>query len=334
MTRSLITGGAGLIGSHLAETLLGRGEEVYVIDDLSTGRRGNIAHLEDHPGFTFTMDDILTSSELEDQVAAADQVYHLAAAVGVKLVMDQPVKTLITNVRGTERILKFAATHDTRVFFASTSEVYGKTLDKNGDLKALHEAHDRTLGPTTRKRWSYACSKAFDEFLALAYAEERDLSVVIVRFFNTVGPRQTGRYGMVIPRFVENALKDKPLIVYGDGQQSRSFLHVQDAVRAVVDLMDTSSAENRVFNVGHGDSITINELAERVIELTDSESDIRYLSYDEAYGRGYEDMRARTPDTTRLRQVTGFEPKYDIDEILLSVIEYMRSGASEPLTPA
>lgn len=332
--QSLITGGAGLIGSHLAEMLLSRGEKVCVIDDLSTGRRQNVAHLEDHPRFELFIDDILTSSQLETQVASADQVYHLAAAVGVKLIMNQPVDTLLTNVRGTERILEFAASHGTKVFFASTSEVYGKTLDKNGNLEALHEEHDRTLGPTSRKRWAYACSKAFDEFLALAYAEERSLSVVIARFFNTVGPRQTGQYGMVIPRFVENALQDEPLVVYGDGQQSRSFLHVADAVNAVVDLMDAPAIEDAVFNVGHGDSITIEELAKLIIQVTGSDSKIKYSSYEEAYGPGYEDMRVRTPDTSRLQQVTGFRPRYDIDEIIQSVVEYMRSGASEPLTTA
>lgn len=325
--RSLVTGGAGLIGSHLVEALLERGQDVVAIDNLSTGQRRNISHLEDHPRFELVVDDILTSSDLDSHVEAADHVYHLAAAVGVELIMQKPVETLLTNVRGTERILDLAARYGTKTFFASTSEVYGKTMEQNGNIKALRETHDRTLGPTSRKRWAYACSKAFDEFLALAYVEERDLPVVIARFFNTVGPRQTGQYGMVVPRFCEQALKGEPIRIFGDGQQSRSFLHVKDAVAAVVELMALPKAEGDIFNVGHGDSISIEELAKLVVEETGSNSELTYIPYEEAYGEGYEDMRTRTPNIERVKAAIGFEPKHDIRDIVQSVIEYMSDPA-------
>ena len=264
---------------------------------------------------------------MEDLVSRCDAIYHLAAAVGVRLIMDAPVETLTTNVRGTEIVLDLASQHGRKLFLASTSEVYGKTLENNGHIHALREDEDRTLGATTRKRWAYACSKAFDEFLALAYHEERGLDLVIARFFNTVGPRQTGRYGMVIPNFVRRALAGETIVVHGDGEQSRSFTHVDDAVWSATRLMELDGAEGEVFNIGHGETITINGLAEKVIELTGSSSDVEHVPYEEVYGEGFEDMRRRTPDIGKLQGALGYEPRHDVDDILLDVIAYHRSGA-------
>lgn len=325
--RYLVTGGAGFIGSHLTEHLLEEGHDVLVVDNFSTGRPANIAHLIDHPKLELVQGDIMSYPLMEDLVERCDAVYHMAAAVGVKLIMEEPVETLTTNVRGTEIVLDLACRYDRKVFLASTSEVYGKTLENNGDIHALREDEDRTLGATSRKRWAYACSKAFDEFLALAYREEKGLDLVVVRFFNTVGPRQTGRYGMVVPNFVKRALAGETLTVHGDGEQSRSFTHVDDAVWAASRLMELPEAEGQVFNIGHGETITINELAEKVVELTGSSSDIEHVPYESVYGEGFEDMRRRTPDIGKIRAALGFEPRYDIDDILLDVIDYYRSGS-------
>ena len=327
--RYLVTGGAGFIGSHLSEHLLEEGHEVLAVDNFSTGRRSNVTHLEGHPGLELQEGDILSYPLMEEMVASCDAVYHMAAAVGVKLIMEQPVETLTTNVRGTEIILELAAKHEKKLFLASTSEVYGKTLENNGDIHALREDEDRTLGATTLKRWAYACSKTFDEFLALAYREEKGLDLVIGRFFNTVGPRQTGRYGMVVPTFVKRGLAGEPLMVHGDGEQSRSFTHVSDAVWAAVGLMERDEAEGEVFNIGHGDEITINELARRVVEMTGGRSEIVRVPYEEVYGKGFEDMRRRRPDVTKLREVVGYAPRFGIDEILEDVIEYYRRRSTQ-----
>lgn len=323
----LITGGAGFIGSHLADHLIDRGHHVHVIDNLSTGRLENIRHLLDRPHFTHTIGNVLDYHTLERHVEQCDRIVHLAAAVGVKLIMEEPVETIVTNVQGTENVLKLANYHRKKVLVASTSEVYGKSMDNDGAISMLHEDNDWTLGPTTKRRWAYACSKAIDEFLAMAYHDEKQLPVVIARFFNTVGPRQTGRYGMVIPNFVQRALKDEPIQVHGDGEQSRCFTHVSDVVRAIVDLLDSPEAEGQVFNIGGDEEITMNALAERVRELAGSSSEITHIPYEEVYGEGFEDMQRRTPDISKLRATIGYEPTFSIDDILQSVIDYFRKDA-------
>lgn len=321
--RMLITGGAGFIGSHLAERLLELGHQVDVIDNLSTGRLENIAHLTDTPGFTHVVGDVLNTTVMDELMSRCDTVFHLAAAVGVKLIMENPVETIVTNVRGTEVVLELASNHGCKVLVASTSEVYGKSMELNGG-KAMSEGDDWTLGPTNKRRWAYACSKAMDEFLALAYYDEKKLPVVVARFFNTVGPRQTGRYGMVVPRFVQWALLGEPLVVHGDGEQSRCFTHVDDAVSAILMLMDCPEAEGEVVNVGNGAEITINALAQKVVAETRSTSRITHVPYDKVYGSGFEDMRRRIPDIQKLHAFTGFEPRHDIDRILKDVIDYHR----------
>lgn len=318
----LITGGAGFIGSHLADHLLADGHRVSALDNLSTGRLGNVRHLLADGHFDLTIGNVLDYHTLEGLVAAADRVVHLAAAVGVKLIMEQPVETIVTNVQGTENVLKLANYYDKRVLVASTSEVYGKSMERNGSIEQLREADDWTLGPTTKRRWAYACSKAMDEFLSLAYHDEKNLPVVVARFFNTVGPRQTGRYGMVIPTFVQQALAGEPIRVFGDGEQTRCFTYVGDTVRAVAALIDASEATGEVFNIGSHEEISINELAERVRALTGSHSDIVHIPYDEVYGPGFEDMRRRTPDISKLRTVIGYAPTHGIDDILREVIAF------------
>ena len=324
--RYLITGGAGFIGSHLADYLIEQGHSVLAYDNLSTGRLANIEHLQSHERFELSMGNVLDYHTMEQHVLQCDRIVHLAAAVGVKLIMEQPVETIVTNVQGTENVLKLANYHDRKVLVASTSEVYGKSMDKNLDLDELHEDNDWTLGPTTKRRWAYACSKAMDEFLAMAYHDEKGLPVIVARFFNTVGPRQTGRYGMVIPNFVRQALDDDPIRVFGDGEQTRCFTYVGDAVRAIVDLMDTSDAEGEVFNIGSNEEISINELAERVRRLAESSSEIAHIPYEEVYGPGFEDMRRRTPDISKLRNTIGYAPSYTTDDILNAVIQYFQHG--------
>ncbi len=318
--RALVTGGAGFIGSHLTEALLAAGHEVAILDDLSTGRLANLAAVEGHPRLEVSAGSVTDEPLVRKLVAAADVVYHLAAAVGVRLILDRPVATIETNIVGTETILRAARETRPRVVLASTSEVYGKN-----DRVPLSEDDDRVLGPTTKSRWSYACSKAIDEFLALAYHREYDLPVTIVRFFNTIGPRQTGRYGMVVPRFVRQALDGSPITVYGDGRQSRCFTDVEDTVRATVTLATAAGAVGEVFNVGTTDEVTIAELAERVRALTGSRASIVFVPYDEAYQPGFEDLRRRVPDIRKAERVAGHRPRVSLDETLRRVIDHLRA---------
>lgn len=320
----LITGGAGFIGSHLADALLDRGDSVHVLDNLSTGSGSNIEHLHENPDFDLTIGNVLDYHTLEGLVENADRVVHLAAAVGVKLIMEQPVETLVTNIQGTENVLKLCWYHRKRVLVASTSEVYGKTMEFRDGMKSLHEEDDLTLGPTSRRRWAYGCSKALDEFLSRAYYDSKGLEVVCTRFFNTVGPRQTGQYGMVVPRFVQHALAGEPIVIHGDGRQTRCFTHVADAVKASLLLLDSDAAIGQVVNVGYGEAVSVKSLAQRIKRMTGSKSPLEYVSYEQVYGPGYEDMRDRTPDISRLRELTGFVPERSLDETLGDVVSYYR----------
>ena len=321
--RVLITGGAGFIGSHLADAYLQRGDEVTVIDDLSTGTIENISHLKNNPRFHYTIDSVHNQPVTAELVDQCDVVFHLAAAVGVKLIVESPVRTIETNVRGTEVVLALANKKQKRVLIASTSEVYGLSSDV-----PFREDGNLVMGATTKGRWSYACSKAIDEFLALAYWREKKLPTTVVRLFNTVGPRQTGRYGMVIPTFVKQALAGRPLTVYGNGKQTRCFGYVGDVVGALIKLMDTTDSVGEVFNIGSGEEILIHDLAQRVKELTKSNSEIVFVPYDEAYEEGFEDMPRRVPDTTKINKLVGFEPKMKLDGILESVISFHRGRPS------
>jgi UDP-glucose 4-epimerase len=318
--RALITGGAGFVGSHLAELLLGQGHEVFVLDNLSTGSIDNIAHLKDHKRFHYTIDSVSNEPVLAELVDQADVVFHLAAAVGVKLIVEQPVHTIETNVRGTEVVLTHANKKKKLVLIASTSEVYGKST-----AVPFSEDADVVLGSTVKHRWAYACSKLIDEFLALAYWKEKKLPVIIVRLFNTVGPRQTGQYGMVIPNFVRQALAGQAITVFGDGTQTRSFTYVGDVVDALARLVHEPRAVGRVFNVGNGYEISILDLAKRVKKLAGSTSEIVTIPYDQAYEAGFEDMPRRVPDTSRIHELIGYEPKVQLDEILEKVIDYFRT---------
>jgi len=315
--RVLITGGAGFIGSHLADAYLQRGDKVCVIDDLSTGCIENIQHLKGKPNFEYTIDTVHNQPVTAELVDQADVVFHLAAAVGVKLIVESPVRTIETNVRGTEVVLSLANKKKKKVLVASTSEVYGLSSDI-----PFREDGNLVMGATTKGRWSYACSKAIDEFLALAYWREKKLPTVVVRLFNTVGPRQTGQYGMVIPTFVKQALAGRPITVYGDGKQSRCFGYVGDVVGALINLMDHKDAVGNVFNIGSNQEITILQLAERVKELTQSDSEIVFVPYDEAYEEGFEDMPRRIPDISKIHGLVGFEPKMNLDGILQTVIDF------------
>jgi UDP-glucose 4-epimerase len=318
--RALITGGAGFVGSHLCDTLLEAGHTVQVLDDLSTGAIANIAHLKGRPGFAYAIDSVTNEPLLAELIDGCDVVFHLAAAVGVRKIVEEPVRTLETNVHGTEVVLKHANKKKKLVLITSTSEVYGKSTDV-----PFREEADLVLGPTPKHRWAYACSKAIDEFLALAYWKERKLPVVIVRLFNTVGPRQTGQYGMVIPTFVRQALAGQPVTVHGDGTQTRSFASVTDAVRAIAALAADARAVGEVFNVGNDEEVTIADLAARVVALTGSASPIVTVPYAQAYETGFEDMPRRVPDTTKIRNLIGWTPHANLDHILHSVIEYWRS---------
>jgi len=320
----LITGGAGFIGSHLADRLLGMGEEIFVIDDLSTGTLKNIEHLQDNQNFHLIVDTILHEAVMNELVFKCDQIYHMAAAVGVKLIMNRPVETLETNVKGTEMILRLANRYKKKIIIASTSEVYGKVMD-GYDAHPLSEDSDCLMGTSTKRRWAYACSKALDEFLALAYFEEKKLPIVIVRLFNTVGPRQTGQYGMVIPNFVQKALIGKPITIHGDGMQSRSFTHVSDVVYALVALMNEPLAVGQIFNVGNNEEVTIQDLAILVKEMTDSVSELEHISYDKAYGPGFEDMQRRCPDISKIQKIIKYEPKVDLRGIIQSVVDYYKT---------
>ncbi|MCD4737776.1 MAG: GDP-mannose 4,6-dehydratase [Anaerolineae bacterium] len=322
--RVLITGGAGFIGSHLAEALLARGDVVMIIDDLSTGRLENIQHLRDNPNFSFAIDTITNELVMDRLVSECDLIFHLAAAVGVQLIISDPVRTIETNILGTHAVLKAAARYRKPVFIASTSEVYGK-----GERVPFHEEDDRVLGPTTKSRWSYSDSKAIDEFLGLAYHQKFGLPVTIVRFFNTVGPRQTGQYGMVVPRFVQQALRGDPLTVYGDGGQSRCFCNVRDVVRVLLLLAGTPEAVGEVFNVGSIEEVSILELAQKVQALVgEQQSEIVFVSYDEAYAPGFEDMRRRVPSIDKITRFTGWRPQISLDETIQEVITYYRAEES------
>lgn len=323
--RVLITGGAGFIGSHLADAYLQRGDDVLVIDDLSTGTIENIRHLKENPRFHYTIDSVHNQPVTAELVDQCDVVFHLAAAVGVKLIVESPVRTIETNVRGTEVVLALANKKQKRVMIASTSEVYGLSADV-----PFREDGNLVMGATTKGRWSYACSKAIDEFLALAYWREKKLPTTIVRLFNTVGPRQTGRYGMVIPTFVKQALAGRPITVYGDGKQTRCFGYVGDVVGALIKVMDHSDSVGQVYNIGSTEEISILKLAEKVKELTNSDSEIVFLPYDEAYEEGFEDMPRRVPDISKVKQLVGFRPQMMLEGILQSVISY-QSGRPSPL---
>src|SRR5690348_14711780 len=313
--RYLITGGAGFMGSHLAEALLGRGDRVTVIDDLSTGSMSNIAHLKQHPRFTYVIDTMMNAPLLAELVDEADQLFHFAAAVGVMLVVESPVRTIETNIGSTELVLAATCKKHKKVLIASTSEVYGKSSDV-----PFREDGDLVLGQTTRGRWSYACSKALDEFLAIAYWRERRCPTLVARFFNTVGPRQTGRYGMVVPRFVTQALQGDPITVHGDGTQRRCFGSVHDVVPAMTALLDTPEAYGTAVNLGGQQETSILGLAERIRELTGSAAGIRLVPYQEAYGPGFEDMRRRMPDLTLAGRLIGYRPQYRLNDIIKTVI--------------
>lgn len=321
--RVLITGGAGFIGSHLADAYLKRGDEVLVIDDLSTGTIDNIQHLKSNSRFHYTIDSVHNQPVTAELVDQCDIVVHLAAAVGVKLIVESPVRTIETNVRGTEVVLALANKKQKRVLIASTSEVYGLSADV-----PFREDGNLVMGATTKGRWSYACSKAIDEFLALAYWREKKLPTTIVRLFNTVGPRQTGRYGMVIPTFVKQALAGRPITVYGNGKQTRCFGYVGDVVGALIKLMDHADSVGQVFNIGSTEEISILQLAEKVKELTNSNSEIVFVPYDEAYEEGFEDMPRRVPDTSKINQLVGFKPEIKLDGILETVINFHRGRPS------
>jgi len=317
--RALITGGAGFIGSHLAEALLNGAHSVFILDNLSTGSIDNIAHLKGRDGFEYLVDGVENERLLAELIDRSDVVFHFAAAVGVKLIVQEPVHTIETNVYGTELVLKHANKKKRLVVIASTSEVYGKN-----DRVPFGEDSDLVLGPTTKHRWAYACSKALDEFLALAYWKERKLPVIIVRFFNTVGPRQTGQYGMVIPNFVRQALAGEPITVFGDGTQSRSFTHVTDVVGALLKVVEQPTAIGEVINIGSTQETTITRLAEQVRDLAGSTSAITFIPYEQAYESGFEDMPRRVPDLAKIERMIGYSPAHTLDDILRDVIEYFR----------
>jgi len=316
----LITGGAGFIGSHLAEAMLGLGHRVVVVDDLSTGSLDNIAHLAGNPNLQFVRESVRNNVSMTVLVDRCDLIFHLAAAVGVQLIVDRPVHTIETNIHGSEVVLNLANKFGRKVFLASTSEVYGKSTKV-----PFSEDDDTTLGSTRFTRWSYACSKMVDEFLALAYHEQNGLQVIVARFFNTVGIRQTGQYGMVVPRFIRKALAEEPLEVYGSGQQSRCFCNVRDVIAALVKLMDCPAAVGEVINVGAAECVTIDELADRIIRITGSKSIKRHLSYEQAYGRPFDDLLVRTPDLRKIKRLIGYEPKYGLEQTLREICEYEKA---------
>ncbi|MBU4342764.1 MAG: GDP-mannose 4,6-dehydratase [Candidatus Omnitrophica bacterium] len=317
--RVLITGGAGFIGSHLADELIKARDEVTVLDDLSTGRFENIEHLDGNKSFNFVEGTILNEGLVDKLVEKIDVVYHLAAAVGVDLIVKKPLESLVTNIKGSEIVLEMVYRYHKKALITSTSEIYGKNT--SGPLK---EDDDRILGSPLKSRWSYSTAKAVDEMLAYEYWRQKKVPTVIVRLFNTVGPRQTGAYGMVIPRFVTQALKDEDITVYGDGKQSRCFLHVKNVITALTKLMNNEKAVGNVFNIGSQEEITIEELAKKIIKITKSSSKIVYIPYDKAYEEGFEDMQRRVPDTTKAKATIGFKPTIDLDGIIRDVVEYAR----------
>lgn len=315
----LITGGAGFIGSHLSDELIAGGNEVVVLDDLSTGRFENIAHLNGNGLFQFVEGTILNEMLVDKLVERCDVVYHLAAAVGVDLVVKKPLESLVTNIKGSEIVLDMVHRYHKKILITSTSEIYGKNT--NGPLK---EDDDRILGSPLKVRWGYSTAKAVDEMLAYIYWKEKKVPTVIVRLFNTVGPRQTGAYGMVIPRFVGQALKNEDMTVYGTGKQSRCFLHVKDVIKTLIKLMNNKDAVGQVFNIGSQEEITIENLAKKVIEITKSKSKLVYIPYEKAYEEGFEDMQRRVPDTTKVKNLTGFKPTIDLEGTIKSVVEYYK----------
>jgi len=316
---ALITGGAGFIGSHLAEDLLQRGYKVFAVDNLSTGSLNNIDHLQDDPNFSFEVGTIMDETLMDELISAADMVFHLAAAVGVRLIIEKPVDTIQANVLGTEIMLKLANKYEKPLLITSTSEVYGKN-----EKVPFKEDDDSVYGPTTKSRWSYACSKAIDEFLALAYFHEKKLPVVIVRLFNTIGPRQTGQYGMVVPTFVKQALMGHDITVYSDGKQSRCFTDVRDVTGALIDLINQPKSYGQVFNIGNNREITMGKLAEMVKKMTDSNSKIVFIPYDKAFEKGFEDMRRRLPDTSKAKAMIGFQPKIKLEDTLQDIIDFYK----------
>ncbi len=315
----MVTGGAGFIGSHLSEYLLEKGHQVLVIDDLSTGCIENIIHLKGKPGFEYTIDSILNTPVTAELVDRSDCIFHLAAAVGVRLIVESPVQTIETNIKGTETILDLACKKKKKTMIFSTSEVYGKS-----SKIPFGEEDDLVMGSTTKGRWSYACSKAIDEFLALAYWKEKQLPSTVIRLFNTVGPRQTGQYGMVIPTFVQQALEGRPLTVYGDGTQTRCFCHINDVIQAIYKVSFEEEAQGQVYNIGNDEEVSILELAHRVISLTGSSSEIEVIPYSEAYEEGFEDMMKRKPDLAKIKKLIGYNPHHDLDRIIHDVVEYER----------
>src|SRR5688572_28434903 len=319
----LITGGAGFVGSHLADKLITQGHEITVIDDLSTGRYSNVEHLEGHERFRLIIDTVLDQELMENLVRETDRVFHMASAVGVRLIMEQPVKTIETIFHGTDVVLKFCSRYRKRVLIPSTSEVYGK-----GASVPFREDDDLLTGATDKHRWAYACAKTLDEFLALAHWKETRLPVVVVRLFNTVGPRQTGQYGMVVPRFVHAAIRQEPIQVHGDGTQSRCFGHVYDIVEGLVKLLETPSCFGQVINLGNSDETSIKQLADRAIQLTGSSSEIKFVPYEEAYGEGFEDMKRRVPSLDKAKQLIGYQPTRSLDEIINDVASEFRSSPS------
>jgi UDP-glucose 4-epimerase len=318
--RVLVTGGAGFIGSHLVERLLRDGRQVTVVDDLSTGSLNNLQKVMDSKSFSFVQESVRNAETMDSLVKQCDVVYHLAAAVGVQLIVDEPVRTIETNIHGCEVVLDCANKYRRKVLIASSSEVYGKS-----EAMPFSEDDDAVLGSTRFARWSYACSKAIDEFLAFAYRDQFELPVVVARLFNTVGPRQIGRYGMVVPRFVTSALKDEPVVIYGTGKQSRCFAHVSDVVGGLVSLMDSDGATGGIYNIGSDEEVTIEALADKVIKLTGSKSQKQYLSYEQAYGKPFDDMMRRAPCLEKIRAATGYRPKISLEQTLKSIIEDIRS---------
>ena len=317
----LITGGAGFIGSHLTERLLKKNNEVYSIDDLSTGSIENIGHLKENKKFHYVIDTIFNESLIRELIDKCDIIYHHAAAVGVQLIVQSPVRTIETNIYGTEIVLKYANLKKKKVVITSTSEVYGKSTKI-----PFSESDDLIIGPTNMGRWSYACSKAIDEFLAIAYWKEKKLPVVIVRLFNTIGPRQTGKYGMVVPSFIKCALANEPIPIYGSGKQSRCFTYISDVVDGLIALSEEPKAVGEVFNIGNPEEITIENLAKKIKKMTNSKSELKYISYSEAYGEGFEDMMRRIPDISKIQKYVGYSPKVSLDEMLEITIEWMRKN--------
>ncbi len=315
----LVTGGAGFIGSHLTEELINNGHQVAILDNLSTGRLENVSHLQGNKNFELVIGTVLNESLVDKLVERCDVIFHLAAAVGVELIVKKPLESLITNIKGSEVVLEMAYRYNKKILIASTSEIYGKNV--NGPLK---ETDDRILGSPLKTRWGYSTAKAVDEMLAYIYWKEKKVPSIIVRLFNTVGPRQTGAYGMVVPRFVEQALKNEPITVYGTGDQSRCFVHVNDVVGALINLVKEPRAVGEVFNIGSHEEITIAQLANQIIKITKSKSMIKYIPYEKAYEEGFEDMQRRVPDTAKINKLIGFKPTHSLPEIIQDIIEYIR----------